>query len=327
MIESDMIHESYSSWNLNPESSRASEARAQAPEPPALGEADTLDTWQAVCDEHGADELAFLDEPTHKPEPEAAAMVLNVRALPKGARIVRPKHGPYCWATLNGRTGPSRPRATPDALLIADAWGLWDAMQPAAPAPDAPAENRSRPELEPAGLGASYTAPIAEPSGNYTGRAKHDVPDRLRWACANEAVCVIDMPIEVCEVEQMQIEAPPVVHIAIRRPSEVSALDRYHVDITRMSESQLAGEIRKHTATLKKHAGAVWLDQVRDKLAIVQAEIDRRTNDASVGTADKRRIEETCDQGARLQALSQLTSVRHARLRKRQKTSKHPVLG
>ena len=159
----------------------ASEGGAQAPEPPALVEPDTLDTWQIACDEHGADELAFLDEPTHQPEPTPAAP-LNVRALPEGARVVRPKYGPYCWASLGELTGPSRPHTTPDALLIADAWGLWDAMQPAAPA------KPRQPEVEPAGPGASYCAPVVEPSGVYTGKSKHSVDTATRWAWSNEAI-------------------------------------------------------------------------------------------------------------------------------------------
>ena len=161
----------------------AREGGAQAPEPPALGEPDTLDTWQAVCDDHGGDELAFLNEPTPAaPKLQDAAVVLNVRALPEDARIMRPSSGPYCWASLNGCTGPSRPRATPDALLIADAWGLWDAMQPAAPA------KPRQPEVEPAGPGASYCAPVVEPSGVYTGKSKHSVDTATRWAWSNEAI-------------------------------------------------------------------------------------------------------------------------------------------
>ena len=269
----------------------AREGGAQAPEPPALGEADTLDTWQIACDEHGADELAFLDEPTHQPEPTPAPP-LNVRALPEGARIVRPSSGPYCWASLGGCTGPSRPRTTPDALLIADAWGLWDAMQPAAPATHWRKQgfnDSDQPEL------ASYEEtpePLEPPA--YTGRAKHDIPDLLRFDWAKETIRVIDVPADACEVEQAQIDAPPVVRKAPRRRTEVSALDRYRVDIARMSESQLAGEIRKHTATLKKHKGAVWLEGVRDKLAIVQAEIDERGAVVELAPASQARRPQAC---------------------------------
>ncbi len=251
----------------------ASEGGAQAPEPPALGEADTLDTWQATCDDHGADDLAFLDEPTPS-APEPAPVAVNVRALPDGAVIVRPARFPYCWVTLGERTGPSRPRETPDALLIADAWGLWDALHPAAPVTHWRKQgfnDSDQPEL------ATYEEPTEQPEpAVYTGRAKHDIPDLLRFNWAAEAIRVIDMPAEVNEPEQAQIDAPPVVRKATRRRTEVRGIDRYRVDVATMSESQLAGEIRKHTATLKKHTGAVWLDGVREKLALVQNEIDTR---------------------------------------------------
>jgi hypothetical protein len=61
-----------------------------------------------------------------------------------------------------------------------------------------------------------------------------------------------------------------------RRPREISAIDRYRVDLAGMEETQLAGELKKHQRTLKKHAGAHWLGQVRAKVELVQAEIDVR---------------------------------------------------
>ena len=149
----------------------------------------------------------------------------------------------------------------------------------------APQFNLATPETRPEPAdGASYPHPI-EPSGEYTGRAKHDISDRVRLAWANETIRVIDAPAEVHEVEQAQISVPPVLRPATR--GTVSASDRYRADVALMDEYRLAGEIKKHTATLKKHAGAMWLDQVRAKLAIVQAEIDERAGGAVARSASQ----------------------------------------
>ena len=244
------IHESDSYSNL-----RASEPRAQAPELPALGEADTLDTWQAVCDEHGAAELAFLDTPAAEPD---AGLLSYVRGLAREVGALGYEHGWELRDYLDWNDSKLEQEVQRlEALLRCPPnWripGFHDAEQP---------------EL------ATYEP--TKTAGAYTGQSKHYADFAQRWAWSNEAIRVIDAPAEVGEVEQAQLDAPPVVRPATRRRNEVSALDRYRADVALMSESQLAGEIRKHTATLKKHAGAAWLPQVRDKLAIVQAELDDR---------------------------------------------------
>lgn len=61
------------------------------------------------------------------------------------------------------------------------------------------------------------------------------------------------------------------------RPDTPSALDRYVVDLARMPTKALMAERRKHHATLDKYHQARWLSTIRDKLALVQAEIDRRS--------------------------------------------------
>jgi hypothetical protein len=174
----------------------ASEGGAQDPEPPALGEGDTLDTWQAADDCHGADELLALDQ----------------------------------------------------------------------------------------AAGASYPHSAIEPSGEYTGRSKHEVPDRIRLTWANEAIRVIEAPTGD-EPAPRVLPVAPACSRARRPRGGISASDRYRADVALMDECRLAGEIKKHTATLKKHAGAMWLDQVRAKLAIVQAELDERAGGAVARSA------------------------------------------
>ena len=122
---------------------------------------------------------------------------------------------------------------------------------------------------------AQYSAPITETAaevGTYTGQSKRSVDHAQRWDWSNEAIhplWTLDTPPRVREVAPLP-----------RSRGTVSASDRYRADVALMDEYRLAGEIKKHTATLKKHAGATWLDPVRRKLAIVQAELDERGRSA-----------------------------------------------
>jgi hypothetical protein len=84
---------------------------------------------------------------------------------------------------------------------------------------------------------------------------------------------------QVAPAEQLELEQPapiPAAPARRRRRSEISATDRYRLDLAGMEETALAGELKKHKNTLKKHAGAPWLTQVREKLALVEAELDSR---------------------------------------------------
>lgn len=76
----------------------------------------------------------------------------------------------------------------------------------------------------------------------------------------------------------------PAARRQYRQPREISAIDRYRVDLAGMEETALAGELKKHQRTLKKHAGAHWLVQIRAKLDLVQAEIDERELATSAGS-------------------------------------------
>jgi hypothetical protein len=172
------------------------------------------------------------------------------------------------------------------AQLQAEAERLQTALDQAAAAA-APVEPPAVRVVEPAALEthpepaeylATYTEPAIEPSGEYTGGSKYHIPDLTRLAWADETFRLIDLP---AASDEPAPQAPPARRRAGRPRGAVSAGDRYRADVALMDECRLAGEIKKHTATLKKHAGAAWLDQVRRKLAIVQAEIDDRAGGAA----------------------------------------------
>lgn len=292
--ESGALHPDLDIYTDLPLTLGAREGGAQAPEPPALGEPDTLDTWQAACDNHGADELAFLDELTHQPEPEAAAVVLNVRVLPEGARIVRPKYGPYCWATLGDLTGPSRPRTTPDALLIADAWGLWDVMQPAAPLPDAPAQPEARPEPEPSGPGASYCAPVVEPSGVYTGQPKQYADFAQRWAWSNEAIQLLWSAENAARILDLHDprwveQEDPLIRTA---PIEPEARAQYFA---------LRNKAKKVTSPKQRR----WLDKQADELMIWQLASEAQARREQAATVQEAPPSQARAPAARLAKTSQ----------------------
>ena len=227
-------------------------------EPPALGEPDTLDTWQIADDCHSADELAFLDAPQIEPQITPAELgALNSRALPAGAVIVRPKIGPYCWATLGGLTGPSRPRTTPDGLLIADAWGLWDKLNVAIPVLNLVANLPQGETLD--APGASYSPPTAEPSGEYTGKPKHYADFATRWAWSNEAIHPRKQADAPADTRILDLHSPhweaqeePLVHVA---PIEPGARSRYFA---------LRNKAKK-TASPKQRR---WLDKPADAMMV-----------------------------------------------------------
>ena len=185
---------------------RSCEARAQAPEPPALGEPDTLDTWQFSPDEHGADELAFLDappaaDPEIAPEPEPGYTADEYEHA-DGWRVYRlysPQDEPIGWFESEHKLhlavqllelGASLP-----TVLAIHALDCPPMVEP--PGPPA-AHQAALVEPDPAGLGACYIPPAAEPSGAYSGKPKHYADFATRWAWSNDAIARKEAP-----------EAPP----------------------------------------------------------------------------------------------------------------------
>lgn len=140
-----------------------------------------------------------------------------------------------------------------------------------AQAPTAPQE-AEQPYL--ADFNPAWAAPLT--GKPYEGRPKDFRNLEEHEQEANSAIKVRADVADVAdlEIEQQQLAGPPV-----HKPSKsgkVTGLDRYRADVALMSDTQLAGELQKHQRTLKKHAGAVWLRDVRDRLDLVQAELDQR---------------------------------------------------
>jgi hypothetical protein len=91
-------------------------------------------------------------------------------------------------------------------------------------------------------------------------------------------------PSEQRQLESAAVAAAKPASRSTAQRHEVSALDRYQVDLALMpmtrepgasaGQHTLTGELQKHHNTLKKYAGQSWLTQVRCKLRMVEAEID-----------------------------------------------------
>jgi hypothetical protein len=214
-----------------------------------------------ACDEHSADELSDLDQPPAVVEPEATA-------------TLRHTHGRYLVSDGVRFGGWS---ATP-----AGAWEKWQ-RSPAAQLPSSttfePAEqpetvssllfdDSAEPEI------AIYNAVELSPSA-YTGITKHTQDTEARYALVWETMRRLPDADAGDQAEQLPLE-PPSAPKARPQSDKPRAIDRYLVELAGMSESELAGELRKHKATLKKHSGAKWLAGVRDRLALVEHEIDAR---------------------------------------------------
>ena len=185
-----------------------------APEPPALGEADSLDTWQAAGDMHGPDELVILDAPALV-EPAADLEIAPPSTEPDRALLSRVRHlartvaEPF-WE-LRDYAGMRR-----DALL-AEAARLEVLIH----VPTSPkSENIS--DVPPVQVvdqaaGASYSPPPVEPSGAYTGRAKHLVDFSTRWRWSSEAISMhSDAAAQLVEPSATQLDqlqaCPPAPH-------------------------------------------------------------------------------------------------------------------
>ena len=58
--------------------------------------------------------------------------------------------------------------------------------------------------------------------------------------------------------------------------SSVSAIDKYRASVALMSETELAGELKKQLNIKQKHSAAPWIASVHERIAVLQAEIDQR---------------------------------------------------
>jgi hypothetical protein len=117
----------------------------------------------------------------------------------------------------------------------------------------------------------------------YTGRDKHAKSEAERVRLTYESMHIIEHQADEDEEEQTTLEpAKPRQRTKAPKPA---LLDRYLVELAGMAESELAGELKKHKATLKKHAGAPWLHGVRDRLGLVEREIDARDGPGVVAQA------------------------------------------
>ncbi len=135
--------------------------------------------------------------------------------------------------------------------------------------------------------GACYNPALDWTTGGVLDLSEWRDPRELR----SHAVVVDDEGAAPAQLLDVATRPEP---LARRKPrhkrpmGELDATDRYRLDLAGMEETQLAGELKKHQRTLKKYAGARWLDDaggVRERLRLVQAEIDVR----ELPSADRRR--------------------------------------
>ncbi len=123
---------------------------------------------------------------------------------------------------------------------------------------------------------ASYTPVPPAPSHKpYSGITKHTQDTEARYALVWEAMRLVERADDSDQAEQLPLDQPSMPKPR-RASGKPSAIDRYLVELAGMSESELAGEVRKHNATLKKHSGAPWLKGIRDRLLLVERELDAR---------------------------------------------------
>jgi hypothetical protein len=219
------------------------------------GGASSLDDWQWSNDDHGADELAGLfDEPVAQVDTARAELLVYVYALACELGQVASYDG-YTFAQLE--TEADRLAAVLDS-------------------PHSPAITPFNDAAEPEAASYDPSLSILQNDRPYSGTtARQYLPDAERRRLAAETMWLLP-EVDAGDIpEQLPLEQPtkPRKPAKERKPS---ALDRYQVEVALMSDQQLAGELKKHTATLKKHSGARWLADVRDKLRLVEAELDSR---------------------------------------------------
>jgi hypothetical protein len=291
----EMIHESHESCDLNHESLKACERGApRAPDPLDIGEPNSLDTW-AWCDAPiGADDLALLNEPSE--------LITSVTA---GSKPRVRRCGPWFYIGDGMRCGPTR-------RTEAEARAAWEALvNPTQPNSTLPADpGRSQREstsdqLPPEAVlrpsfetgGASYdqahdwTAQNGlAPSRSWCAELRPRALERWQRRPDLGGDWEIHEPLDHEQAEQhldagdaFDVVQPtmPLLLPPHKKPTQEQVLnpktrERYRGALTTRTEVALASELRKHRSTLKKYAGAIWLAQIRDKLVLVETEIDRR---------------------------------------------------
>ena len=114
------------------------------------------------------------------------------------------------------------------------------------------------------------------PSGEYTCRTKHLLTFDELWEASRSfrQAQRAEAPLAE-EIDVLPLPASPPLPRQ-RERVEVSPLDRYRLKLATMSETQLAGELKKHRRTLRKHAGKSWLAEIERRVRAVEAEIDYR---------------------------------------------------
>lgn len=296
-----MIHESHESCDLIHESQRACERRGRAvpatSDSPDLGEPDSLDTWTWRDAPIDANDLAVLDG---LPVPAAEST-----ALPQ-PRLLH--CGPWYYIADGIDCGPT-------GRTENEAWKAWAGRMntdlPNGATPDDHA--RARADLE--AVQTAPAESLTHDPANAGEATYHDnldwtaqnrvVPVRVwhadlrprdfeRWNRRPDLGGAWELRHTLGDIEREQQPAldagdipettrpanllllPPRKGQQQRRTRSPAVRERYAGLLATRSAVELAGELRKHQNTLKKHAGAVWLDQIRDKLVLVEAEIDRR---------------------------------------------------
>ena len=316
-----MIHESHESCDHIHESQRACERRApDAPDPPELGEPDSLDTW-AWCDAPiGADDLAVLDSPTQS---TAGATIVSQ------PRVMR--CGPWFYIADGVRCGTTH-------RTEAEARAAWDSLvNPTLPKRAASADH-ARSQIEPSS-GQSKQSAVIMPDLEVDDRASYD--KSLDWTAQNGppparswraelsprelerwnrrpdlgGAWEVREPTDGVQAEQQHLDAGdapettrstmPFLLPRRKKPARhqarsPKARERYMDTLATRTEVELADELRKHRNTLKKYAGAVWVDQIRDKLVLVEAEIDRRATGPPTRTPAMASFDRVANRGAPL---------------------------
>ena len=119
-------------------------------------------------------------------------------------------------------------------------------------------------------------------NGEYTCRTKHSLT--LEELCEASTAFWQARRAEAPLAEEIDVlplpASPPLPRQ--RKRAEVTPLDRYRLKLATMSETQLAGELKKHRRTLHKHAGKSWLAEIERRVRAVEAEIDYRAAPAPI---------------------------------------------
>ena len=252
--------------------------------------ASTLDDWGWSEVEHSADELTMLDHPPAETAPaqqeaaQAPAPVLD-RCDPNRYEVEGIRYndtGREMWRLWDATADQLLGEYGTEAEAIAATWAKIEQIrtEPAHTGESAPVVEPQKPQIavfddsdEPEI--ASFSAVELPRHKPYSGITKHTQDTEARYTLVWESMRRIDHADECDQGETVNFTDIPTPKPR-RAGDKPRAIDRYVVELAGMSESELAGELRKHKATLKKHAGKVWLSSIRDRLLLVEREIDAR---------------------------------------------------